>query len=171
MRNDIFLHTQCIPINYFVDQPAGKIVARITNDTEAMRELYERVLSIVITQLIYMAGILIAIYLLNPKLALICLVIIPLIYVWMRVYKHFGSKYNLVIRRANSEINGNINEAIQGMPVIQAYQIEDKTKADFDKVNEEIFVHQKKLVTLGALTNFNLVNAIRNITLDRKSVV
>ena len=164
MRNDVFLHTQRIPINYYVDQPAGKIVARITNDTEAMRELYERVLSIVITQLVYMAGILIAIYLLNPNLALICLVIIPLIYVWMRVYKYFGSKFNLVIRRANSEINGNINEAIQGMPVIQAYQIEDKTKADFDKLNEEIFVHQKKLVTLGALTNFNLVNAIRNIT-------
>src|SRR5690625_7046960 len=50
------------------------------------------------------------------------------------------------------------------MPVIQDYQIENKKKADFDKLNEEIFVHQKKLVTLGALTNFNLVNAIRNIT-------
>src|SRR5690625_2837734 len=111
-----------------------------------------------------MAGILIAIYLLNPNLALICLVIIPLIYVWMRVYKYFGSKFNLVIRRANSEINGNINEAIQGMPVIQAYQIEDKTKADFDKLNEEIYVHQKKLVRLGALTNFNLVNVLRNLT-------
>lgn len=164
MRNDVFLHTQRIPINYFVDQPAGKIVARITNDTEAMRELYERVLSIVITQLIYMVGILIAIYLLNPKLAFICLVIIPIIYVWMRVYKYFGSKYNLVIRRANSEINGNINEAIQGMPVIQAYQIEDKTKADFDVLNEEIYEHQRKLVTLGALTNFNLVTVIRNLT-------
>src|SRR5699024_2842547 len=38
MREDVFSHTQKIPINYFVDQPAGKIVARITNDTEAIRE-------------------------------------------------------------------------------------------------------------------------------------
>src|SRR5690625_2491336 len=111
-----------------------------------------------------MAVILIAIYLLNPKVALISLLIIPLIYGWMRVYKYFGSKFNLVIRRANSEINGNINEAIQGMSVIQAYQIEDKTKADFDVLNEKIYVHQKKLVVLGALTNFNLVNALRNLT-------
>src|SRR5690625_2059443 len=164
MRNDVFQHTQRLPVNYFVDQPAGKIVARITNDTEAMRELYERVLSIVATQLIYMGGILVAIYILSPKIALIGLAIIPIIYIWMRVYKHFGSKYNLVIRRANSDINGNINEAIQGMPIIQAYQMEEPTKANFDRLNDKIYVHQRKLVRLGALTSFNLVNVLRNST-------
>lgn len=164
MRNDIFAHTQTIPIDYFVDQPAGKIVARITNDTEAMRELYERVLSIVITRIVYMAGILVAIYILEPKFALLGLLIIPIIYIWMRVYKFFGSKYNLVIRKANSEINGNINESIQGMPVIQAFQIEEQVNNDFNQLNEEIYVHQKKLVKLGALTNYNLVNVLRNMT-------
>lgn len=163
MRNDIFLHTQKIPIDYFVDQPAGKIVARITNDTEAIRNLYERVLSIVLTRSIYMAGILIAIYILDPKIALICLLIVPFIYLIARVYKHFGAKYNLIIRKANSEINGNINEAIQGMPVIQAFQMEEKVKADFDTLNEEIYTYQKKLVTLDALTSFNIVNVVRNI--------
>src|SRR5699024_6080927 len=100
---------------------------RITNDTEAIRELYERVLSIVSTRIVYMAGILIAIYLLAPKVGLICLFVIPVIYVIARIYKHYGSKYNTVIRKANSEINGNINEAIQGMPIIQAFQVEDQT--------------------------------------------
>src|SRR5690625_3458987 len=164
MRNDVFLHTQKIPIDYFVDQPAGKIVARITNDTEAIRELYERVLSIVVTRIIYMAGILIAIYLLNPKIAYICLFIIPIIYGLAKVYKHFGSKYNLVIRKTNSAINGNINEAIQGMSIIQAFQSEDKVKADFDMLNDDIYKYQKKLVTLNALTSFNLVNVLRNAT-------
>ncbi|MBO1002892.1 ABC transporter ATP-binding protein [Pseudogracilibacillus auburnensis] len=163
MRNDVFLHTQKIPIDYYVDQPAGKIVARITNDTEAIRELYERVLSIVITRIIYMAGILIAIYLLNPKIALICLLIIPIIYLIARVYKHYGSKYNLVIRKTNSEINGNINESIQGMSIIQAFQVEEKTKADFEHLNEGIYTHQKKLIKLNAFTSFNLVNVVRNI--------
>lgn len=163
MRNDIFLHTQKIPIDYFVDQPAGKIVARITNDTEAIRELYERVLSIVITRIIYMAGILVAIYILNPSIALICLLIIPIIYGLARVYKHFGLKYNLVIRKRNSEINGNINEAIQGMSIIQAFQVQRKTMESFEQLNEEIFSNQKKLVTLSALTSFNFVDTIRNI--------
>lgn len=164
MRNDIFTHTQTIPIDYFTDQPAGKIVARITNDTEAMRELYERVLSIVITRVVYMVGILVAIYILEPKFALLGLIIIPIIYIWMRVYKYFGSKYNLVIRKANSEINGNINESIQGMPIIQAFQIEEQVNDDFNQLNNDIYVHQKKLVKLGALTNYNLVNVLRNLT-------
>src|SRR5699024_10809598 len=108
MREDVFSHTQKIPINYFVDQPAGKIVARITNDTEAIRELYERVLAIVVTRVIYMLGILIAIYILNPTAAYICILVLPIIIILAQVYKKFGSKYNLAIRKANSEINGNI---------------------------------------------------------------
>lgn len=164
MRNDVFLHTQKIPIDYYVDQPAGKIVARITNDTEAIRDLYERVLSIVITRIIYMVGILIAIYLLQPKIALIALLVIPLIYVWAKVYKSFGSKYNMVIRKANSEINGRINESIQGMSIIQAFRAEKKTKQDFEELNEEIYTFNNKLIKLNAFTSFNLVGVIRNLT-------
>lgn len=164
MRNDVFRHTQTIPIQYYVDQPAGKIVARITNDTEAIRDLYERVLSIVITRAIYMAGILIAIYLLQPKIALIALLIVPLIFVWAWVYKFFGAKYNLAIRKANSEINGTINESIQGMSIIQAFQVEKQRKARFEQLNEEIYAYNKKLIALNALTSFNLVTFIRNMT-------
>src|SRR5690625_47551 len=164
MRNDIFSHTQTIPIDYFVDQPAGKIVARITNDTEAIRDLYERVLSIVTTRIIYMAGILVAIFLLNVQTAIICCVVIPFIFIIAKIYKHYGSKYNLVIRKANSDINGQINESIQGMPIIQAFQAEDRIKGDFTELNQEIYVHQKKLAKLNALTSFNLVTVLRNIT-------
>ncbi|RFA32484.1 multidrug ABC transporter permease [Virgibacillus dokdonensis] len=163
MRNDLFEHTQRIPINYFVDQPAGKIVARITNDTEAIRDLYERVLSIIVTSVIYMAGIFVALFILDARLALWCLLLIPLIWGWMKLYKHFGTKYNQVIRSTISEINGNINEAIQGMPIIQAFQREKKTKQEFEKLNQKHFIYQRKLVKLSALTSYNLVTVFRNI--------
>ncbi|MFC4559105.1 ABC transporter ATP-binding protein [Virgibacillus kekensis] len=163
MRNDIFAHTQRVPINYYVDQPAGKIVARVTNDTEAIRDLYERVLSIIVTSIIYMAGVFIALFFLDPKLGAICLLLIPLILGWMKVYKHFGTKYNAVIRTTISEINGNINEAIQGMPIIQAFSREKKTKDEFEKLNERHFIYQRKLVKLSALTSYNLVTVFRNL--------
>ncbi|WP_121604833.1 ABC transporter ATP-binding protein [Virgibacillus sp. Bac332] len=163
MRNDLFAHTQRIPINYYVNQPAGKIVARITNDTEAIRDLYERVLSIVVTSVIYMAGIFVALFILDVKLAALCLLIIPLIIGWMKVYKYFGTKYNTVIRSTISEINGNINEAIQGMPIIQAFRREKKTKEDFEVLNERHFTYQRKLVKLSALTSYNLVTVFRNL--------
>src|SRR5690625_6927758 len=105
MLNDVFAHTQQVPIDYFVDTPAGNIVSRITNDTEAIRDLYERVLSIVISSFIYMGGIFIALFILDMKLALICLFVVPLIYGWMKLYKHFGFKFNRVIRSTLSKIN------------------------------------------------------------------
>ncbi|ASK60914.1 multidrug ABC transporter permease [Virgibacillus phasianinus] len=163
MRNDIFQHTQRVPINYYVDQPAGKIVARITNDTEAIRDLYERVLSIVVTSVIYMAGIFIALFILDVKLAALCLLIIPLILGWMKAYKYFGTKYNTVIRTTISDINGSINEAIQGMPIIQAFRHEKKTKKDFEQLNERHYTFERKLVKLSALTSYNLVTVIRNL--------
>ncbi|MEC5423738.1 ABC transporter ATP-binding protein [Virgibacillus sp. C22-A2] len=163
MRNDLFAHTQRIPINYYVDQPAGKIVARITNDTEAIRDLYERVLSIVFTSIIYMGGIFIALFILDAKLGLMCLLIIPLIIGWMKAYKYFGTKYNTVIRSTISEINGNINEAVQGMPIIQAFHREKKTKEEFELLNERHFTYQRKLVKLSALTLYNLVTVFRNL--------
>lgn len=163
MRNDVFAHTQRIPINYYVDQPAGKIVARITNDTEAIRDLYERVLSIVVTSVIYMAGIFVALFVLDVKLAAFSLLLIPLIYGWMKVYKHFGTKYNKVVRSTVSAINANINEAIQGMPIIQAFSREKKTKEEFEVLNERNFTYQRKLVKLSALTSYNLVTVFRNL--------
>ncbi|QDP39630.1 ABC transporter ATP-binding protein [Radiobacillus deserti] len=163
MRNDVFAHTQKVPINYYINRPAGKIVARITNDTEAIRDLYERVLSVFITSFIYMAGIYIALFILDIRLALFCLLLIPIIYIWMKVYKYFGSKYNKVVRSTISEINGNINESIQGMPIIQAFRKEKQIKEEFEALNTRHFTYQRKLVKLSALTSHNLVNVLRNI--------
>ncbi|AXI08670.1 multidrug ABC transporter permease [Oceanobacillus zhaokaii] len=164
MRNDLFAHTQRVPIDYFVDQPAGTILARITNDTEAIRDLYERVLSIIVTSAVYMVGIFVALFILDVRLAVMCLAIIPLLFIWMKVYKYFGTKYNTVIRATNSEINGNINEAIQGMPIIQAFNREKKTKEEFEILNERHYRFQRKLLKLQALTQYNLVTVIRNLT-------
>ncbi|MCP3032421.1 ABC transporter ATP-binding protein/permease [Halobacillus sp. A1] len=163
MRDDLFHHIQRLPINYFVDQPAGKIVARITNDTEAIRELYVKVLATFVTSFFYMAGIYIALFLLDVQLALYCLLVIPIILLWMRVYKHYGGKYNTVVRSTVSDMNGSINESIQGMPIIQAFQQEKHTSQDFEKLNSTHFTYQRKLVRLSALTSFNLVNVIRNL--------
>lgn len=164
MRNDVFAHIQRLPMKYFVDTPAGSIVSRITNDTEAIRDLYERVLSILVSSGIYMFGIFIALFILDMKLALICLLVIPLIYGWMRLYKYFGFKFNRVIRSTLSKINGSINEAIQGMSIIQAFRQEKNMKDQFEELNERHYTYQKKLILLSALTSFHLVTLLRNLT-------
>lgn len=163
MREDVFAQIQRLRIQYFDNLPAGKVVARITNDTEAIRELYVTVLSTFFTSIIYITGIYVALFILNVKLALICLLLMPILYAWIILYRKFASKYNRVIRARNSDINGMVNESIQGMNVIQAFNRQKEIKADFEKLNHEHFTFQNKLLNLNSLTSHNLAGVLRNI--------
>ncbi|MGX6442374.1 ABC transporter ATP-binding protein [Neobacillus sp. K501] len=163
MREDIFGHIQKLPIQYFDNLPAGKVVARITNDTEAIRELYVTVLATFFTSAIYITGIYVALFLLNVKLAAICLLLLPILYVWMIIYRKYASKYNHVIRSRISDINAMINESIGGMSIIQAFRREKETEKDFEKLNGEHFTYQNKLLSLNSLTSHNLVGILRNL--------
>jgi len=163
MREDVFGQIQKLPIRYFDNLPAGKVVARITNDTEAIRELYVTVLSTFFTSAIYITGIYIALFILNVKLAFICLLLLPILFVWTLVYRKYASKYNHKIRSRNSDINAIVNESIQGMNVIQAFNREKQTQKEFEKLNEDHFKFQNKLLSLNSLTSHNLVNVLRNV--------
>lgn len=163
MRNDVFTKVEELPMQYFVKQPAGKILARVTNDTEAIKELYVKVLETFVNGFIYMTGIMIALFLLNRTLATICLILLPILLLFMKFYKKYAGKYNRVIRSVNSEINASINESIQTMPIIQAFRRTDERQEEFEQLNDRHYQYQKKMIALSASTSFNLVNAIRGI--------
>lgn len=165
LREDVFRQIQRLPIQYFDNLPAGKVVARITNDTEAIRELYVTVLSTFFTSIIYITGIYVALFILNVKLAAICLLLMPILFLWMKLYRKFASKYNHVIRSRVSDINGMINESIQGMSIIQAFSREKETQQEFETLNNEHFTFQNKLLNLNATTSHNLVQVLRNLVL------
>jgi ATP-binding cassette, subfamily B, multidrug efflux pump len=163
MREDVYGQIQRLPIQYFDNLPAGKVVARITNDTEAIRELYVTVLAQFFTSAIYITGIYAALFILDVKLAAICLLLLPILYGWMLLYRKFASKYNHVIRSRISDINATINESIGGMSIIQAFRREKETEKEFEKLNTEHFTYQNKLLSLNALTSHNLVGVLRNL--------
>lgn len=163
MRTDVFAQIQRVPINYFDNRPAGKVVSRITNDTEAIRELYVKVLAIFFTSTIYMLGIFIALFMLDAKLATMTLALVPILIVWMAIYRKYASNYNHIIRSRLSDINAIINESIQGMPVIHAFRRQKKTEEEFEKLNTDHFTYQNKLLSLNAMTSHNLVHVLRNI--------
>ncbi|GAB2697548.1 ABC transporter ATP-binding protein [Paenibacillus thermoaerophilus] len=163
MRDDVFAHIQRLPVHYFDNMPAGKVVSRVTNDTEAVRELYVAVLANFFAGVVYIAAILGALFLLDKRLALIALPMVPILYVWIVVYRKIAGRYNKVIRSRLSDINAMINESIQGMPIIQAFRREKTTEAEFGELNEDFFKYQNKLLNLNSITSHNLVNLIRNV--------
>lgn len=162
MRDDVFAQINRLPIRFFDNLPAGKVVSRITNDTEAIKELFVNVLANFFSGGLYILAILGALFFLDPRLGLICMLIIPILAAWIVVYRKFASGYNRVIRSTLSEINGMINESIQGMPIIQAFRRERKTKEEFEALNQRYFQYRSKLLRLNSLTSWNLVGVLRN---------
>ena len=163
MRNDVFEHVQTLPIRYFDSLPAGKVVSRITNDTEAIRELFVTVLSQFATSFMYMAGIYAALFYLDWQLAAMMLVLIPLLYGWMLLYRKFASKYNHVVREKLSDMNAIINESIQGMTIIQAFRREKQMKNEFEELNDKHYKFQQKLLILEATASHNMVGVLRSL--------
>jgi len=163
LRMDVFGHIQELPIEYFDNLPAGKIVARVTNDTEAIRNLYVTVLSQFATSFITIFGVYVALFILNWKMALITLVLIPIVYIWMILYRKIASRYNHVIRAKIADINAMINESINGMPIIQAFRREKQMSEEFNEMNDEHYEYNRKLLVLDSATSHNLVHTIRLI--------
>jgi ATP-binding cassette subfamily B protein len=163
MRSDVFAHTQRLPVQYYDNLAAGQVVSRVTNDTEAIRELYVGVLANFFTGTIYIVAIFGALFLLDERLALITLPLVPILIVWIIVYRKFAAKYNRIIRTKLSEINAMINESIQGMTIIQAFRRQKETTKEFDELNNYYFKYQNKLLSLNSITSHNLVNVMRNV--------
>jgi len=164
MRNDVYQHIQTLPIRYFDNLPAGKVVARITNDTEAIRELYVTVLSQFASSAMYITGIYVALFFLDWKMATIALFVIPILFMWMFLYRKYASKYNHIVRAKVSDMNAMINESIQGMTIIQAFRREEQMQEEFEVINREHYKFQNKLLYLDAGTSHNLVGVLRSIT-------
>ncbi|MGE7622634.1 ABC transporter ATP-binding protein [Viridibacillus sp. NPDC096237] len=164
MRNEVYEHIQTLPIRYFDNLPAGKVVARVTNDTEAIRDLFVTVVSQFAASFMTISGIYIALFFLDWKMALIALFVIPILIVWTIVYRKYASKYNHIVRGKVSDMNGMINESINGMTIIQAFGREKQIEDEFAALNEEHYRYQNKLLILDAATSHNLVGVIRSLT-------
>lgn len=163
MRDDVFEHVNRLPVRFFDHIPAGKVVSRITNDTEAIKDMFVTVLANFISGTLYMVAILGALFLLDVRLALICLFVIPMLALWIVVYRKFATRYNRVIRSTLSELNAIVNESIQGMTIIQAFRREKQQQAEFETFNKRYFEYRSKLLRLNSLTSWNLVGVIRNL--------
>lgn len=165
MREDLFTHIQTMPIKYFDDIPAGQIVARITNDTESLRHFYINILTNFVAGGIGMIGVLIALYVLNVRFALICTLIIPCLFIWIKIYRHFATGYNETIRTRLAEINGMINEIVSGISIIQIFRQTPKVETEFEAINEDHYHNRRKMLALDSATSSNILAMLRNFAM------
>ncbi|MEK3965126.1 MULTISPECIES: ABC transporter ATP-binding protein [Paenibacillus] len=164
LRTDVYAHIQRLPVHFFDNLPAGKVVSRVTNDTEAIKDLFIAVLSNFSTGIINITGVYIALFLLDVRLGLISLFIVPILVLWIVLYRKIATKYNTIIRSRLSEINAIINESIQGMSIVRIFRRQKQLSAEFENLNDDYLKYQNKMLNLNAFTSHNLVNSLRSLS-------
>jgi ATP-binding cassette subfamily B multidrug efflux pump len=166
MRDQLFDHMHQLPVSYFDQIPAGKVVARITNDTEVLRSnFYVIVISNLMSNLIQIVGAFLALFFLNHTLGLAMLILIPILGIWQHFYTKYASRYNIAMREYISQISGQLNEFVQGMAVIQAFQREGQLQKEFNETVEKWFQTGRKYLLLDSSVAWGLGNLLRNSTI------
>lgn len=166
MRDQLFDHIHKLPVSYFDQIPAGKVVARITNDTEVLRSnFYVIVISNLLSNIIQIIGAFIALFLLNRTLGAAMLILIPILGIWQHFYTKYASRYNLAMREYISQISGQLNEFVQGMAIIQAFQRENQLQKEFNETVEKWFKTGRKYLLLDSSIAWGLGNLLRNSTI------
>ncbi|MFG6495259.1 ABC transporter transmembrane domain-containing protein [Fictibacillus sp. UD] len=137
LRIQVFSKVHSLGLKFFDRTPVGSLVSRITNDTEAVKDLYVSVLSTFVQNIVFLFGIFGFMFYLNVKLALFCLCILPFIVAIMWMYRKYSSKSFYEMREKLSQLNAKLNESLQGMSIVQAFNQERRLRKEFALINNE----------------------------------
>ncbi|MDX1807521.1 MAG: ABC transporter ATP-binding protein, partial [Paenisporosarcina sp.] len=118
MRIDVFTKVQNLGMRYFDKTPAGSIVSRVTNDTEAIKDMFVSVLVGFVQSAFLVVGVYIAMFILNAKLALVTLVLLPILFLIISTYRRYSSVFYQDLRERLSQLNAKLAESLQGMSMI-----------------------------------------------------
>ena len=139
LRVDVFNHVQRLGLVVFDKTPTGALVSRITNDTEAIKELFVGVLATLVQNLVFLMGIFIAMFSLDVRLATFFLVLLPVILGLMVMYRRLSTKVYRTMRKELSLLNAKLNESIQGMTIVQAMRQEKRLRQEFGVINSAYY--------------------------------
>ena len=135
IRQDIFSHVQSLPLSFFDKNPVGRLVTRVTNDTEALNEMYTGVLVNLFKDVFILVGIMAIMIQMNFKLALLSFISIPLIILTSIVYKKLARDAFRIVRTRLARINATLNENISGMRIVQIFRREEQQNEEFNEIN------------------------------------
>jgi len=166
LRDELFDKIQHLPIRYFDSLPAGKVVSKITNDTEVVRQnFFVAATANVLNSIIIIVGIYVVIFSLNIRLGAALLLVIPAILLWQVVFSKKAGAFTGPLRESFSNMNGKLNEIIQGMSIIQVFQQEKLVDKEYEEIVQEwkgIGLEELKVESFLA---WSVVGFLRNVTL------
>lgn len=137
MRREIFAHLQKLPLSFYDRNPVGRLLTRVTSDVDVLNEMFSSGIVSIFGDIFVLTGIMIALLILDWRLALVTLSVVPLIIVATAVFRLKARDSYRRVRLAIARINAFLQEHLTGMAVVQLYNRERRSFQKFDRINKE----------------------------------
>ncbi|MHC5268232.1 ABC transporter ATP-binding protein [Enterococcus sp. LJL98] len=155
---------QQLPISYFDDKPAGKISARIVNDTEVIRNhFYQNFSSQVLLNTLMVIGTYLALFLVSRQVGLALLFLLPFFILWQFFYVRFSTPLNKNWREIVSELNSLTAEIIQGVSIVQLFHQQVSMLEEFEEKNQAWLDNRVRTIRLDGIFSWDFSTFIKNI--------
>ncbi|HVN15928.1 MAG TPA: ABC transporter ATP-binding protein [Anaerolineales bacterium] len=139
LRRDLFEHLQKLSIGFFDNHTAGELMSRLTNDIDAINQAVSQNVVSLVASALSLIGIVIAMFWLNPWLALSALLVIPIMFWFTQFVAFYTRKGFRELQKQLGEINGVMEESISGERVVKAFRRSDTVIERFRASNEKVF--------------------------------
>ncbi len=144
IRRDLFGHLQRMSQSFFDHQPVGRLVTRVTNDTETLHEMYTSVLVNLFKDVFLLIGIVVIMLRLDLRLALVSFSLLPLILLATWFFRSRVREAYREVRLRMAKINTSLNENLSGMRTIHVYRQEQQQFNHFDMINTSYLESNEK---------------------------
>lgn len=155
IRQLLFSHLQKMPLSYFDKNPVGRLVTRVTNDTETLNDMYTNVLVTLLKDFSILAGTIVIMFRLNVTLSLVATALLPVVAVITVIFRAKIRKVYRNVRIALAKINSAVSENISGMRVIQMFNRERQNYERFNETGTEY-----KRAVMNEIVTFGLFRPV-----------
>ncbi|HEB69992.1 MAG TPA: ABC transporter ATP-binding protein [Desulfobulbus sp.] len=164
LRQELFVHLLTLEVAFFQKQPAGRLVTRLTNDIQNMHEMFTSVMVTLFNDLLKLCGILILLYLMNVRLALVMTIFLPVSLALTVWFSKMARERFRAIRSQLARLNGFLQEAVSNMTIVQLYGRERKLAAEYTELTrgylQRTFAQIRLFGTFLPLTEFMGTTAV-----------
>ena len=151
IRLDSFRNLQKLGMSFYDQTAAGSIVSRVTNDTQAVADMFSTVFSSLVSSFLLFLITLVTMFSLDWQLTIWILPFLPIIWFSIKLYRHLSNRLVKMTRQKLSDINVKLSESIEGMRIVQAFRQEKRLTDEFEQINGEHLDYANRSVDVNSL--------------------
>lgn len=151
LRQEAFANIQKLQMAYFDQTPAGAIVSRLTNDTQAVADMFSSIFSSFLSSIFILVVTAVTMFTLNWQLAVFILLFLPIMLGTIMLYQRLSTNLLKQVRSRLSDLNVKLSESIEGMRIIQAFSQEERLTTEFEKINQQHLDYTNRYLDVNSL--------------------